>query len=245
MMKKLNLSFRLFGSSLVAVFILASCTATATPLATANPTATPTPIPPTATFTPVPSMTETPTLVPTATDTEPPTPTIQLTPQVNPGMNAYCRKGPGTNYYAITFLQAGTSYNVIGQNGLNTWWLVQAPGNVTCWVGDPTSVLLGPVWDVSIVMAPPLPQRPSSFAAIITCHSALHILYVEFSWRTQNNVTGYRLYRNGSLLREFDSRAVSYEDITPPFSVNLEYELEAYNDLGVSERASASFPPCG
>ena len=47
--------------------------------------------------------------------------------QVVPTLNAYCRKGPGTSYDAITFLQTGSAYNVTGRISLNTWWQVQAP----------------------------------------------------------------------------------------------------------------------
>lgn len=245
MMNKKNSFIGWIGLSLVAVFILASCNASATTPAPVTPTATWTPLAPTPTLTPIPTLTGTATPVPTAIDTEPPTPTIQLTPQVNPGMNAYCRKGPGTGYYAITFLQAGTSYNVIGQNGPNTWWLVQAPGNVTCWVGDPTSVLLGPVWNISIVMVPPLPPAPSSFVASYTCDPKNHSLKVVFDWAPVKNVTGYRIYQNGSLLVELGPTVKAYQENSAPLAVDLVYKLESFNDYGVSPSVSDTVTSCG
>ena len=244
-MGKKNLFFTIIESSLAAAFLLASCNNSATPAVTAAPI----PIASTATFMPIPSMTDTATLVPTYTPTltatEPPIPTTQLTPQVNPGMNAYYRKGPGTYYYAITFLQAGTNYNVIGQDGRNKWWVVQIARNVTCWIGDPTSVMLGPVWDVPILTFPPLPGTPTSFTGVITCHSVQNILYVSFSWNPQDDAIGFHLYRNGKLLKNLDPRPTNYQDNSPPFGEDLNYELEAYNEYGVSPRVSASFPFCG
>ncbi len=240
-----NLFIRWFGISLVAAFILASCNAAGAPPADATLTATRAPLAPTPTLTPVPTLTGTALPVPTATATEPPTPTLQLTPQVNPGMNAYCRKGPGTDYFAITFLQAGTSYNVIGQDGTNTWWLVQASGNVTCWVGDPTSVMQGPVWQVSVVMVPPLPQASSSFAATYTCDPKNHSLKVAFDWAPVRNVTGYRIYQNGNLLVELGPTNKAYQDNSAPLAVDLVYKLVTFNDYGVSPGVSATVTSCG
>jgi hypothetical protein len=240
---------KLIGGWLAAAFILAGCNAATPPVATASPMASLTPIAPSATFTAVPSETETAAPIPTAsltaTATEPATPTEELTPQVNPGWNAYCRKGPGTNYTAVTFLQAGTNYIVIGQDGRNTWWLVQLKGNITCWVGDPTSVLLGPVWQVSILPAPPLPQTPSEFAATYTCDPKLRSLIVVLEWVPVPNITGYHLYRNGSLLAGLEPTVKTYQDNSAPLMVNLVYKLEAFNDYGVSPRVSATVTPCG
>lgn len=241
-MSRRNLFFRCI-TSLLAAFILASCNAAGAPPADATLTATRAPLAPTPTLTPVPTLTGTALPVPTAT--EPPTPTLQLTPQVNPGMNAYCRKGPGTDYYAITFLQAGTSYNVIGQDGTNTWWLVQAPGKIACWVGDPTSVMQGPVWQVSVVMVPPLPQASSSFAATYTCDPKNHSLKVAFDWAPVRNVTGYRIYQNGNLLVELGPTNKAYQDNSAPLAVDLVYKLVTFNDYGVSPGVSAAVTSCG
>jgi hypothetical protein len=251
-MGKKNLFFTIIESSLAAVFLLASCNSSATPAATAAPT----PLAPTAAFTPVPSMADTPiaggktatlapTDTPTLTITEPPTPTEQLTPQINPGMNANCRKGPGTYYYAITFLQAGTNYDLIGQDGLNKWWKVQLAGNVTCWIGDPTSVMAGPVWDVPILPFPPLPGKPTAFTGVATCHSIQNSMNVALSWDKQYDVTGFHLYRNGQPLTNLDPKATTYQDNSAPLNEELHYELEAYNDYGVSARVLASFTLCG
>ena len=238
--------------SLAVAFILASCNTSPAPAISGAPsTATPTQTQdvPTATFTPVPSLTGTatplPTATPTLTVTQPPTPTAELTPQVNPGMNAYCRRGPGTSYYAITYLQAGTNYNVLGQNGLNTWWLIQLSGKITCWMGDPTSVLLGPIWDVPIVSFPPLPRQPTGFTGTIACHSAIQVINVALTWKQQTDAAGYHLYLNGDLVTTLGPQVVAYKGDSALFDVGLNYTLEAYNDFGVSIPASINFKACG
>ena len=85
-----------------------------------------------------------------------------------PSINAYCRKGPGTDYYEITYLQQGTAYNVVGRNSLNTWWLVQAPGNVTCWMGDPGATQQGPVDQAAIALVPAFTGDPGHICGFYT-----------------------------------------------------------------------------
>jgi hypothetical protein len=172
-----------------------------------------------------------------------PTFTLQLTPMVNPGMEAYCRKGPGTDYFAITFLQAGDNYNVIGQNGLHTWWLVQVPGNVTCWMGDPTTVTQGPVDTVPILPAPPLPSSAGSFANTSHCDPVLNTLTVWLTWTPAQGETGYNIYRNGSLIAQMGQKDISYTD-NAPRGVNLKYQIEAINDYGASSRQTTRVIAC-
>ncbi len=242
--KWMNLN-KYIGISLVAAFILSSCNGAAAPVAPANTTATP--LVSSATFTLAPSMTDTPAPAPTATlaATGTATPTAQLAAQVNPGMNAYCRKGPGTSYDAITFLQVGNFYNVIGRNGLGTWWLVQVTEKINCWMGDPTAVKQGPVDQVPVVLVTPLPDRPSTFEASYICDPALHSLQVVFGWDAQENVTGFRIYRNGALLVELGPNVKAHQDNAAPLGLELVYELEAFNEYGVSPRVSAKISACG
>ena len=216
-MSKKTIFYKLIGIGLVAAFILTSCTFATTPVATATLQASSTPLIPTATATLVPSATDTATPLPTATPapTEPATPTTPLIAQVNPGMNAYCRKGPGTDYFSITYLQVGTFYNVVGQNGLQTWWLIQVPGNVTCWMGDPTSVTQGPVDQVPILMAPPLPGSPSSFTNTSHCDPVLNTMTVRLTWELAQGATGYNIFRNGSLIAQLGAKNNAYTDNAP------------------------------
>jgi hypothetical protein len=250
MMYKRIVFYKLVGISLAAAVILASCNFAATPIAPASATGTrmasPIPVVPTATITPAPSVTDTATPVSTATpavaDTS--TSTAQLAAQVNPGMNAYCRKGPGTGYYSITYLQVGTFYNVIGRNGLGTWWLVQVPPNLNCWMGDPTAVTQGPVDQTPVLLVQPLPGSPSGFANTYTCSATLHTLEVSLTWSVESNVTGYRIYRNGSLVGDVGPHTAAFNDSAAPLKLKLVYQLEAYNDYGVGNRVKTTVPSC-
>jgi len=164
---------------------------------------------------------------------------------VIPSINAFCRKGPGSGYYEITYLQQGTAYNVIGQNGLKTWWLVQAPGNVTCWVGDPGASLQGPTDQAASVLVQPLPVTPATFVESNTCNTSAHTLHVLFNWSAEANVTGYHIYRNGTQITDAGPTATSYTDSSAPTGTNLVYGLEAHNNYGVAPLITVSVPTCG
>jgi hypothetical protein len=251
-MKNTPTSYSLIGIVLVAVFMLVSCSPAATPLAPATVVATQPPVPvlaaPTATQPPVPTATDTP--APAATATTAPTSTLaatattHLTAQLIPTINAYCRKGPGTYYYEITYLQQGTAYNVVGRNSLNTWWLVQAPGNVTCWTGDPGATQQGPVDQAAIALVQPLPVAPATFVDSYTCNATLHTLSVAFNWSEVANVTGYRIYRNGTQITDVGPTATAYTDSSAPQKTDLIYALEAHNDYGVAPQITVSVPSC-
>ena len=250
-MSKRNLFFSLIGSSLVAAIILTSCGASA-PVATATMKATqeasPTPIVPSPTATTIPIATEPSTPSDTATQAATATtiPTAQLTAQVIPSINAYCRKGPGTGYYEITYLQTGTAYDVIGRNSINTWWQVQASGNIQCWMGDPNASKHGPVDQAPVVYVPNLPVTPSSFGVSSrTCTTAPITTSVSFEWTAVQNVTGYRIYRNGSVVTTTGPNESSSIDINSLLGVTLVYELEAFNDYGAAPRLSVTVQSCG
>jgi len=260
-MDRKDFTFKLIGISLNVAFILAACNASATPAAQATQTASPVPIVPTETATVVPTVAETatPTVAPTVAPTPTTAPTVVATSapgtpaavptlqssaaQVVPTLNAYCRKGPGTSYDAITFLQTGSAYNVTGRISLNTWWQVQAPGNVSCWVGDATVTKQGPVEQVAIVQVPALPGVPADFVNSYVCDTVLKTLGVSFNWAAAADVTGYYLYRNGDLLIQLGPDLTSYHDAAP-LGMDLVYELEAFNNYGVAARVSTKVPTC-
>jgi hypothetical protein len=196
-------------------------------------------------------MTETPTLpvlqivtnTPTGTSTETTTPTVQLAAQVIPTLNAYCRKGPGTAYDQETVLQKGTVYNAIGRNRLNSWWQIQVPGKPNCWVGDANVGRQGPVEQLAIVPPPPLPGTPAKFVNSFVCDIKMKSLAVSLNWAKVPGVTGYRLYRNGSLLTSVAAGTTTYSD-NAPLGADLVYEVEALNGYGVAARISTSVPAC-
>lgn len=245
--------YRMIGSAFVAAFVLTSCNLARKPLApvtvavtqasAASPIAVTATLPPAATATASPVPTATATQAPTATLT--PTATTQQIAQVIPSINAYCRKGPGSGYYVITYLIQGTAYNVIGQDGLKTWWLVQAPGKVTCWVGDSGASLQGPTDQAPTVLVPPLPTTPATFVESNVCDTSAHTLHVLFNWSAAANATGYRIYLNGKQITDAGATATSYTDPSVPTGTNLVFALEAHNDYGAAPLITVSVPTCG
>jgi hypothetical protein len=243
----------LIGMILVAAFILSSCTAATQTVAPITQEASPSPLiqagsgSESATNTPAVVASAAPiatdTLAPTLAATEAATSTPQMAAQVIPTLNAYCRKGPGTDYHPITFLMKGTTYNVIGRDSLDSWWLIEAPGNVNCWVIDTQVNKQGAVGQVSIVQGQSLPGTTAKFVSSYVCDPTLQTLGVSLNWAAVANVTGYRIYRNGKQLANIEPTASSFHD-DAPLGVDLVYELEAFNDYGVGPRISTSVPAC-
>jgi hypothetical protein len=254
--------YRLVGIGLIASAILSSCSGALTPTAPAMPAISPTALNqavsntevatnvPAATATAAPAATDTSTLAPTATQTAIPTvaatATVSspLSAQVVPTLNANCHKGPATGYDVITFLLKGTAYNLTGRDSLKSWWQVKAPGNVTCWVPDANVTTQGSVEQVAIAQVPALPGLPVPFDSSYVCKPALKSLTVALNWGAVYNATGYRIFRDGTILVEIGPSVTSYSDSAAPLKETVVYELEAFNDYGVAAHLSTTIPAC-
>ena len=230
---------KMIGVALAAAFILSACnTAASVAPASSRPSAAALALPalPAATATSVPVATETspPTITATPTAAATATPTVQPVAQVVPNVNAYCRKGPGTAYEQVTILNSGTAYSVIGRNDLNTWWLVQLWGDVTCWTGAPGTTQLGPVAQAPVVLAVPALLPPAMPVGSYVCsrYKNINVLDVTISWGLVDGATGYRLFRNGVALSDLGPTVTSYLDDGAPIKTDLVYELEALNAAG-------------
>jgi hypothetical protein len=254
-----KIQFKLIANTALIALLLAACQAapttagpataapaTVAPATVAPATAAPATTAPVATATPPPTDTATPapvaTQAPAATATSAPV-ASSGTAQVTPSINAYCRKGPGTGYFSMTYLTKGSSYSVVGQNGVNTWWLVQATSSITCWVGDPNASLAGPVDQAPTVIVPPLPGMPGNFVRTRTCDPSSNELTVAMEWAPVDNITGYSIYRNGNLLVQLQPGITSYVDTTPG-DTDLTYDLQAFNDYGASPSLEVNAGAC-
>ncbi len=90
----------------------------------------------------------------------------------------------------------------------------------------------------------PLPGNPGGLTIGQTvCSPNLNYYSVPLSWGDAGNETGYRLYRNGSLLATLGANATAHDDQAPK-GENLAYTLEAFNKVGVSERVQATLGAC-
>ncbi len=66
---------------------------------------------------------------------------------------------------------------------------------------------------------------------------------MELSWADPGGETGFRLYRNGELIATLGMDVTSYTDNAPKGTA-LNYEVEAFNAVGRSPRATLSVPAC-
>jgi hypothetical protein len=245
MMGKRRIFLGLIGISLAAACMLTACNLPRATAGSSSAAATKTAITPTATATTVPTLTETLTPIPTANQVAIHTP--QLTPVLIASRNAFCRKGPGENYHAITYLKRGTPYTIVGRNsftGRYAWWLIQVPGNFICWVGG-SNTLQGPSRQVPVATPAPLPQKLISFDPTVVCKANEGTFSVVFDWVPVKDITGYNLYRNGSLLAVLAPNSKAYQDRTAPKLVELKYVLEPFNDYGISPGMSVTISACG
>src|SRR5690349_12431490 len=112
---------------LLALIIISACAGPAIP-------ATPTATSPAPTGTPIPSGT--PTITATALPTHTSTPeavTVAFT------KNAFCRGGPGMQYFDIGSFELGATAQAVGRNDIDPrWWAVLKPNGELCWVSDST-----------------------------------------------------------------------------------------------------------
>jgi len=59
--------------------------------------------------------------------------------------------------------------------------------------------------------------------------------YVDISWTSVENTEGYRLYRDGDLIMEFNSAETQYQDYFSQIDVSHNYCISALNECGESE----------
>ncbi|MEW5957535.1 MAG: SH3 domain-containing protein [Chloroflexota bacterium] len=142
-------------------------TMTPGPVVTAQVVAviTPEALPPSPTFTPLPSPTPPATstatpLPPTATPL-PSTATPLPLPQVASAVTVNVRSGPGTNYPVIGSLPPGVSVAVVGRNEGSTWWQIQGPDGSTGWVAGAVVQASNVGAGIPVAAAPPPPQPPT------------------------------------------------------------------------------------
>jgi CSLREA domain-containing protein len=155
--------------------------------------------------------------------------------------NANCRKGPGTGYIMVTPFAQGTTVAVIGRNPEQTWALVKIPASgQTCWAAISLGDLNGSLSAVSVSLVPDIPNTPASFTDSTNC-SGQH--KVTLSWAIVPNATGYNIYRKGKLVTTIGTLTSSYED-APPSKNGYTYEIEAFNDYGISARVATTSGAC-
>lgn len=180
---------------------------------------------------------------------QPGTPTFTFT------TNANCREGPGTVYEVDDSFLQGQSVQIDGRNQDQPrwWWVLKSSGS-HCWVSDSTGTASGPTENAKVVTAPPppivititdtsappppppqetAPVAPGNLQSVTVCNS--HDPFtVTLSWQDNaTNESGYRVYRNGTVIANLGANAASYTE-NPPGSGPYNYKVEAYNNVGAS-----------
>jgi len=187
--------------------------------------------------------TDTPTLihilVPTPTETATAQPAAPLVTFV---LNANCRKGPGTGYDVVDTPLKGMLLPAVGRSDDGFWWNVELLAGSRCWVNNSTVITSGPVDQLPLVKAPPLPGAPGNFADSTICNPKTG-LSVKLSWDPAAGAGGYNLYRNGTLLTSLGKASAGYGD-SAPTNLELTYALEAVNSYGHSGQVSLTIPAC-
>lgn len=206
---------------------------TATPFPTQTPlsaTSTGTPPPPTATIAPTETLTPSPTLSPTPITF----PTIIF------NTNANCRLGPSTSYNQVTNFFTNRSTTAEGRNRDSSWlWVKTSAGN--CWINVAT--LKDPINFAFLPVIPftPLPEAPSRLTVFqLECTGRTS---VTLRWPDVTGETGYTLYRNGIQLAKLRADLTEYIDF-PPLASEYLYEIESFNDVGVSARYTQTVQGC-
>lgn len=169
------------------------------------------------------------------------------TPLIRFVTNAFCRKGPSTEYDTAAAYEQGREEELIGRSepGRPLWWYTA----LRCWVSDSTGETKGPVDELPIYPAPPLPEPvspPESPARLnlsdFICDSKLYRVSIEWLDRADDE-DGYRVYRDGALIATLGANANGYTD-DPPRPGPHTYGVEAINEGGASTRETISDQGC-
>jgi hypothetical protein len=90
-------------------------------------------------------------------ETPVPAVTEQAIPTATLLQNAYCLRGPGTDYESLTILNRGSQVEIEGRNPDGTWWYVRVPGSsLRCWLGSKMVTTAGDVTHLPVIEPPPL-----------------------------------------------------------------------------------------
>jgi len=220
-------------------------TATLVALTAAQPTATETP-----------SSTSLPTQTPTITLTF--TPTV---PMVTVSQNTNCRTGPGVIYDLIGGLLIGEEAVVVGKYTAGNYWIINNPDAAgTCWLWGQYATVSGNTAGLPEYTPPPTPtptftptpQPPNAPANISVSKACNPLVLPQFllvsiiSWEDKSNdETGFKVYRDGSLLTTVGPNVTTWNDTIPiNMGIPVTYGVEAVNATGASARITAAAVTC-
>ena len=199
--------------------------------------------------------------IPTETPTLEFTPTITLTstpevPMVSVSTNTNCRTGPSVIFDLIGALTVGQTTEVVGKFQNGSYWIIKNPNSSgNCWLWGNYATVTGNTSNLPEYPSPPTPTpyppaAPKSFNVNISCTLQLNpipvnLVEISMNWSDEaSNETGYKIYRDDTLIATLDANATNASDNTTLPAVwiigdpvpSITYGVEAFNSAGVSDR---------
>jgi hypothetical protein len=181
---------------------------------------------------------------PTATAPSSTGPIFTFTQQAN------CRKGPNTLYESLGFGQVGEQVPIQGLSDPAGWYYVQLPNEARCFAAGSTGDVSGSLDGLPVIPAPPLPAATATVAPPAAPTLSLNnqvcdaIQYVvRLGWTNVEGETGYRVYRDGSLIANLGANATLYDDVSPDYNAH-DYRVEAFNSSGAAGSATLQSTGC-
>ena len=180
------------------------------------------------------------------------TPKPAATPTTRPTLfinnNVQCRTGPNTNFRIISSFTTGTIVEIVGKNTSASAWLVEVPNTPeTCWVMALDASPGGSYDNLPEVTPQPSNQKPPSVPVNINwpfyctyAHDVVDEVKIDLSWSNPaQDANGFHVYRFDTQIADLPATMTSFEDTTDiAVGSQLKYSVEAYNDVGVSPRAT-------
>jgi hypothetical protein len=85
------------------------------------------------------------------------------------------------------------------------------------------------------------PAAPSLSLNNHVCDATQYV--VRLGWKDVQGETGYRVYRDGSLIATLAANATVYDDTSPDYNAHA-YRVESFNAIGASSSASKNSEGC-
>lgn len=195
------------------------------------------------TFSPIPrNPSKIPTIETTASSTVTPTYSV---PMLVVREKTNCRAGPGQDYEIVATYLPNAKMEIIGNYGIANYWLVKSPDSPKgqCWLWGEFVEVSGSYWAVPSVTPPPTaaprpPTAPTFQSWNFQCeYNGVNLnLTVTLTWADKsNNETGFRIFRDGSLIADLPANSTVYIDSTTVNSgQSVIYRVEVYNPAGTA-----------
>jgi hypothetical protein len=159
--------------------------------------------------------------------------------------DAFCRKGPGVEYFDSGSFNRGDSTQAEGRSESDPrwWYVVMADGKGRCWVSDAT-VEPNEAAEALPVRIPQaaLPQTPPDVWPDRICKPNGFV--VTLNWTPSGTADGYYVYINSELVQIIKKPDRTSYVMKLPKNEPVSYALEAYNSVGYGERIVFDDPGC-